>query len=262
MQIRQFAKDYRLPIQATTLFIVIVLMMLFVRFYELSVLAGVLDGGSNKSQDYASLLSVDKNDELNKNEVNEKGAAVASEPKKSISSDKESAPLTVSPGGSGGTAPSSVSNPTASPTLGGSAVTSAPAPAPGPTSPDPPESPSSQPMTVTVEGVGLESIKDFCDPSVSGLRKCYKVYTFKGSIKTVDGPGDVTYGWRLTKSGFDQDGSFSAGSGETYTYLPKIVRLDCSQPVQFSVRLITKSPDTDQSDSGTITHFCENFTII
>lgn len=246
MNTRQFVKDYRLPLQATVLFIILLILMLFVRFYEQSILAGVLNGTNNKGQDYATLLSVDKSAELNKNEVNDRGAPVNTEANKSASN-KSPAPLTVSSSGPGDTTTTQQGS-GLTPSTGGS---TAPGLAPG-DSPAPLE-----PFMVSVEGVGLESAYKVCEPSFTTISKCSKIYTFKGMIKGINGPGNVGYGWRFTLPIFDEDGTFQAGTGETLTTLGKIIKLDCAQPVQFAVKLVTKSPNADQSSPVGVTHNCD-----
>lgn len=252
MHIRQFTKDYRLPLQATALFIIIVLLMLLLRFYEQSVLAGVLDSGSNKSRDYASLLSVDKNDDLKKNDVNEAANPEATVTDKPVSSSTASAPLTISPSGGGGNSPTS-STGTSTPPAPSPGGTTPPAPPP----PAEPPPPPAEPFTASIEDIGLESQHQICETSLTSLNKCYKVYNFKGEIKTLNGPGEVGYGWRSSLSSANEDGKFSVGSGETFTPLGKVIKLACDQPLQFGVRLIIRSPNSVQSDTVNVSHKCE-----
>lgn len=243
MQIQQFMKDYKLPLLATILFFVIVLLMLLVRFYEQSVLAGVLDGRVNSSQDYASLLSVDKSDDLKKNNTDESGKPVAVKPSEASTPSQSSDPLTINPSGSASTTPTDSDGSPPSPPTNGDPIEPTPVP--------------NEQFKAFAENTGLESEYQVCEFLPPNTSKCSKVYIFKGLIKTFNGPGIVGYSWRSTLAGFDQDSEFPAGPGETFTNVNKIIKLDCSQPVQFGIRLVIRSPNFNQSDTVNVSHSCD-----
>jgi hypothetical protein len=227
--------------------------MLFVRFYEQAALAGVLDGSGKKGQDYATLLSVDKDAELNKNNVEESKDATATDAAKTktkattSSTDIAQAPLTVSPNGSTSSSPSTSEGNISAPTTGGG----------GSTEPTPIQAtPTSDPFKANVEGINLISTTIECDTTVTSSYKCHKVYTFKGEIKSFNGPGQIVYGWQSSQASFNEEGSYSAGSGETFTVINKTIKIDCSQPAQISMSLALRSPNLDSSDPIFINHEC------
>ncbi len=64
---RHFAKDYSLPIVVTVAFFLLIIVVVLLRFSQRSNLATLLAGVTGTGQDYGTLLSKDKTDEINKN---------------------------------------------------------------------------------------------------------------------------------------------------------------------------------------------------
>lgn len=244
---QQFIKDYRLPITATLVFLVMLLSILMVRIYERSALADVLPGKNDSGQDYAALLSSDKADEFKKNDITPEEQAKQEEAKKTESSIASN--FTVSPGGD--SAPSTTTPPADQGNGGGGTTT------PPPTVPPAP----SQPFSSEVVNLGLDSTSGpfRCGSGLLSTENC-KSYTFKGTIRVLGGPGNVTYGWHYVAPGAPPNQEppinfYVSGSGETLLQRTKVITLSCNNQGVLNVNLYTSSP-SQSNKPFSIPHNC------
>lgn len=232
----QFIKDYRLPLQATAVFILVLVMMLGARLYDHRALADVLGSKTSNSGDYASLLSNDKADDLSKNDVTTEEAAKKATNSNSTS---DSAPISA-------TSPSNVPFTVS--------------PSPPPPALVPPEEddgnetdPPAPLFTANVESLVLESSSSNC-AFINGLMQtCSKKYIFRASTKTMNGPGKVSYAW-LGES--PSSGEFLVGSGVIYTPVRKEINLPCNPQKNFVVQFKINSPNPSESNPLPIDHRC------
>lgn len=222
--VKQFLKDYRVPLEATIVFIIIILFMLFTRTVDRLALADVL--GSKTDSDYATLLSKDRDDEFKKNDVSTADETeVATTP-----SPTTSTPFTVNPN------TVSVDPPV---DTGGE-----PEPVP--------------PFSAQIDGpLVLEGTNIECSGTSGNNLECYKRYIFRAKIFAQNGPGMIAYSWQGSVQEANEEGSFDVGSGESYTPLHKIVVLPCQLPMAFEIELKLTQPTASQSNIVTNYHSCD-----
>lgn len=222
----QFFKDYRLPLQATLAFVLIVLTMLFVRTLESRSLANVL--ANNTNNDYAALISTDETDEFKQNKTEESGSAVARGP-----NEPEPPAFTVSPN-------------------------SEPEPDPPDDDDDNDEEPAPPPpFSAEITNLALDNKKFKCaDPNHPTPETCGIEYKFRGEIRAINGPGTVAYAWKSTVPKANKEGQYSAGSGETFTPVYNLFNLRCDEPQEIRIRLRLNEPNTDASDELRVSHEC------
>lgn len=229
-KIKQFLKDYRIPATATAVFLLILTAIFLIRAYELSVLASALPKSTSAEKDYASLLSADKPEDFQKNEVTD-------EPSEQDTSNQE--PSTSTTGGDSSTfTDTTVSS--GGDSGGGSSGGGEEDP---PDEEDPPvETP---PFSATVIRVYRDSAGNGLPTSCSGA-VCNYALSFGSEISTTNGPGDVKYRWGWaykTATGFS-DGSFSAPSGSATTNVNKTVPVTCNigERFELTVGIMTTQP--------------------
>ena len=229
---RQFIKDYRLPLQATFLFILIVLILLTTRTFARLSTADILGSNTGGSNDYAAFLSKDKAEDLIKNDqsIQEVTKPVVTPTTNTTHNTESNAPtpFTITPS----------PPPTNTPPLPGSP-------------PEPKEPFSAEVNQLILEGTFLEC------PNVSGnIEDCFKRYVFKAEIRAVNGPGNISYSWVSNLPEAIEDNSFSVGSGETFTPLYKTIILACNKPSMFTMQLKLTAPKIANSSVLEQHHGC------
>lgn len=228
--VKQFMRDYRLPVVASILFIVVILFLFVGRLREHNALGQII--AVNKSGGgYANLLSQDKADDFVKRDVSADDAAA-----------KDSANQQTSATSSATRQSTTITNPV---TSGG-----------GPT-PNPIVAP--QPFAATItDFLEDQSPSLQCPNGLLGninLNKCNKVYSFAASVRTTNGPGNVNYGWEYSVSG-SSTGNFVAASGTNIVTLHNQLTLSCKNPGSFNAKFVLTSPSTAQSATLQINHTC------
>lgn len=225
---RHFARDYKLPLIATLIFIALIIGAVGYRAAQRSSLANLLEGVSSKDQDYGTLLSNDKTDELKKNTNNDLPAATGQ------TSNTNS--LTVNTGSSSGN--STTTPPTAG--GGGGGTTTPPAQ-----------------FTASISYFRQDSVTLECaNPNNPKIQNCSKKYTFSAGIRSQNGPGTVNYGWRSSMQSAIGDASVSVASGEVVTNVQKVITLACSNVMAFSLQFQIASPSSAQSNTINTIHNC------
>ena len=223
--IKHFFKDYRLPLETTFLFILIVVIMLSMRTFDRIALANVLGGKTGSNADYGALLSKDQTEGPTKKEINTPESVKVAEK----STSNTSAQFTVSP-----SPPSNV------------------APVPGsPSEPAPP-------FSAEVTGLVLENSTIECDVGTLGIQDCSKRYFFRANIRAIGGPGSIHFAWLSNVSASATNGEFIVGSGETFTPLRNEVSLSCSKPELFDIQLTLSEPTIDKSNIIEQNHDCSS----
>ncbi len=233
-----FARNYRLPLWSTLGLIVIVMLLILLRTYEQSVIAGVLGNKSSTSSDYARLLSKDKDAELNKNKTTEGENSSQATPTTTTTNSS----LTISSSTGVTTTPSGGT--TASP--------------PGDTNgiPEPPP----EPFSSQLSGFGLRSQSSpiACDNSgASGMQQLCQQYDFVASVNTFNGPGVVKHELRWTgvENG-NMSGKFQATSGDAFKQVYYTLKIKCDESGQYNFRFVITQPAFAESQQIPVSHNC------
>lgn len=198
---------------------------MFLRLSQQASLADLLTGVADSGKEYGTLLSKDKRDELKKNTNNDQTS-------------------TTSPTGT----PSSFAIKPSTSANSGTATT--------PTQ-------SGGPSSAPVFGASIASFEQSavileCTTPKPKAQTCSKRYTFNAGIRTLNGPGAVSYGWRSNLSSATADSGFSAGSGESVTPLQRTVTLACNPASSFNMQIVILSPTLTQSAVLSINHNCND----
>ncbi|HUP26392.1 MAG TPA: hypothetical protein VM124_01955 [Candidatus Limnocylindrales bacterium] len=234
---RQFAKDYRLPLAATLAFIIIALSLFIGRLHERSALGQILAVKNSAGQDYAGLLSNDKADDFQKNDVSsEVNSDPASQTKPTTTG---SSPTTAAAPTSGTSETVAVTPPTTS--SGSGTLTPTPV----------------GPFTAAITAFKQDQAATLQCPggSVTNLTKCTKTYSFAATIQTANGPGTVKYNWKYSVNG-SSNGEFTAVSGTNSTTLHNTITLNCKDAGTFSAQFLLTNPSAAQSQALQVTHSC------
>jgi len=231
---KQFFRDYRLPLEATFLFAVIIAVMLFGRAYDRLALADVLGSTTGNGKDYATLLSNDKADAIKKNDVSSQDNTKT----EASSSPSATTPFSVSP-----TPPPADPAPTDNP------------PDTGGDDPVPPPPPPPPPFGAVIDNLAMEGAFLECSGG-TGSTDCSKRYVFKAVVHAYNGPGSIVYSWQGTRPEIYKDGNLTVGTGETLTPVYRDFRLPCNQPTMFSIKVVITQPYPSQSQTLTMNHFC------
>ena len=222
-RIRQFVRDYGLPMIATVLFLILVISGLFIRDLRHISVAGIVESLDSRGISYGNLLSNDKTSDLtvdNENSIN-------------------SGPSNPSRGASNSFSVNT-NNPASNTSSGGiSGGSTAPAP-----------------FAATIASFDQGAVTLQCTKSNPKPQWCSKQYTFSASIRSQNGPGTVGYGWRSTIASAAQDGSVSVGGGVVLTSLAKTITIPCGQPTSFTLQFVILYPGFTQSAVKNINHNC------
>ncbi len=235
-RLKLFLRDFKLPLGATALFFVIVLGLLFTRIYERSILATALSDEINKGQDYASLLDSTNNALTAANESNSTseinsttGNAAAATP---------AIAFTVTP-----------NSPTSTTTGGTTGTDSVPG--------------DNEATPVPVFSSSITEFHQSGNPTqacngglVAGIAaaNCTRTYSFVATVKTINGPGQVSYRWSSDVQG-ERNGTFNVSEGETFTQIPNTVTVSCKSPDTFFVEFTVQTPSAS-SKRVRVEHQC------
>lgn len=223
---RHFAKEYSLPLILTIIFLVFVGVAMLFRSAQHASLANLLAGVTVSGQDYGTLLSKDKTDELKKNTDNNQ-------------------PTTDAPAGTAtsfaintGTNPTSTTAPISS--GGGSGTV--------------PVTPAA--FAASIAYFQRDNTELECTTPKPKQQTCSKRYTFSAGIRTQNGPGNVSYGWRSNLQGVVEDNNVAVGGGAVLTPIQKVVVIACSSASSFSLQMNISSPTLTQSAVINTDHNC------
>lgn len=224
--IKQFARDYILPLSMTIVFLLSVASVAYVRANEKVEIAELPASSAITGQDYAKLLSGDKQDNFSKNAP---GSDVSSAESRASTPTEDT--FTIDPGSEDGS-PS-----TGGGTNGGGSTTPAPFSA------------SALDLVATTNSLQ-------CSTPKFNKNKCSKTYSFAAHIRTFNGPGQVSYNWQSNVSGASSEGGYSAGSGTVSTPLGKEITVQCNQEGTYNLQLLVSSPSSVRSNVISFAHSC------
>lgn len=233
----QFLRDYKLPLRATAVFIVLLSVMGVTRTFDYLALDDILGDATSQGTDYASLLSSDKTDELQKNNVEEETASAAQP--------EPSAPTVT--------------------TVNNTPQTPATAPSGGTTTQDDDEesTPSSGPFTVDVSSFSFKTAPSGPFPCSTSSGQLCKFYDLTAGVKSFNGPGTVRYrfAWRSSSnSGNTEQGSYNAQSGEGFAKIDQRFTLSCNlAPGPYRFSFYTTDPTNDTLPELVVDHNCTTF---
>ncbi len=231
VSIRHFVKDYSLPIILSVVFLLIVLLVTFMRATQRTSLANLLAQVTSGEQGYGTLLSKDEAEQVKTNNDTEEPDAQVPEGAPSSLSFNNDSPTDVN------------AAPLSSGSNGGGADIV----------PQPVAVFSSSIASFQQNNVALE-----CSTPKPKPQTCSKRYNFSASVRTQNGPGTVRYGWRSNAAGAAADSTFTVAAGEVVTPLQKSIILDCTSPADYSLQLVIVSPTAAQSASLSISHNCND----
>lgn len=217
---RQFVKEYGLPIIATVLFLMLVISGVYIRDLQHISVAAIIENLDSSGVGYGKLLSNDKTSQLTVDNENSIASGSATTSRGTSSSFSVN---TNTPARSGGSS-------------SGGGV--------------------SAPFTATIASFEQGGITLQCSKSNPKPQWCAKQYAFSAGVRSQNGPGSVSYGWRSTIGSAVQDGSISAGASIVLTSLSKAITLPCDQPTNFTLQLVILTPGFTQSSVKTINHNC------
>lgn len=245
-------KNFRLPLLATAIFIMLAASLIWLRLHERNVLSELFSRNKAQGQNYAALLSRDRTDEFVKNKTKNdsqggssiRGNQSASTPSTETSTTDNANPATVT-----SSSPPTTTSPQPSVVVSPS----------NPTSPTPPPPPPPPPSITSFNAKFYlfqhsTTMPVTCDGG-STSNNCYRIYRFDAVIHYTSGPGTVKYTWRNSKTG-DKNESFVAGAGEDYIHVFTETQISCNLPGSFTAQALITSPNAESSDIVTLNHAC------
>ncbi len=239
---RHLIKEYAFAFKVTAVFALIAVLAVFIRLSQQASLADLLATVTTVTQDYNSLVSGDKFDSPERNDVSDniitEGVTSPSGTPSSTSFSFDQTPNegnatapsdggqggSTNPGGGGGGTPEVT--PTFAAAIGSFALNN-------------PNGNLVCPGNITLQ-----------------KRNCDKTYNFQSSVNTQNGPGVVSYGWQTSFSGGNSNGNYSAGPGSESNNLAKSITISCKDPGNYTMRFILTAPNSVQSTLITISHDC------
>lgn len=228
---KTFVRDYSLPLVITAILVVLVAGVAIARYSERASLADLLPGVSIGGQDYSTLFSKDKAEEFKKNEAS---GGESGQNTSTSTSGTSAATVALNSGSPGGTsAPGGGTN-------GGGT--------PAPT----------QPFSSSISSFQQSSVALECTSQVPRKNTCSKNYVFNAGVKTFNGPGSVSYSWQSNLGSANENGGFSAGSGDATTTLQKTITLACKNAASHTLKLVINTPTSQQSGTLNINHNCDD----
>lgn len=219
IRIKQFVRDYNLPLLMTGIFLLLVMAAAFLRMSQQSSLADLLVSVTNTGKDYGTLFSKDKTGELKLNNDEDR------------------------PAPAGGDAATFTIN-----TNTGSGSSAAGNPAGG--------APQPVVFTSAIAYFRQDSAKLECKTPKPKPQTCSKKYVFKAGIRAQNGPGTVKYSWRSSLEAAIESGSVPVGGGNITFPLQKIITLDCNRSSNFSLQFVIQSPSLSRSAPINVNHNC------
>ena len=227
--LRHFIRDYSLPLIVTIIVVVLLAVAWIARLSERATLAGLLLGAPSSGQDYGTLLSRDKTSAPTRDDTNDPQAATAEQTNSTANTAQ------IAPTQSSGAATS---------------ANTAPAPGGGSTTP--------LPFSASIASFQQDSVVLECSSAKQNKGSCYKKYTFSANVRSQNGPGSVSYGWRSNLAGTGENGSFSVSSGSSSTTLQKQITIACTTAGSYTMQIVLTSPAPAQSPIISFTHNCND----
>lgn len=231
IRIRRFIHDYSLPVIVTGIFLLVVAGALILKVSQRSALANLLASVTDSGQDYGTLLSKDKNEDLKKN--NDSDPATTPIGTTVVGG---GASFAVNTSGNNNPAAPSGSSPAPSGNGGGATVMQA--------------------FSASVTYIRQDSSTLECTTPKPKQQTCSKRYVFGAGINSKNGPGTVSYSWRSSMQSLVQNSSYSASSGDVTQTLQKTVTLLCTEPTTFTLQMAVTSPLSSQSAVLNTNHNC------
>ncbi len=240
VNVRHLLKDYGLPFALTFIFLILVLIAVAYKSIQKTSLANLLSSTTTVNQDYDSLISADTFSDAvvtQADDENDSQAPLGTPTSTTFNSGSDendnnspSQPLIPNNGGT---------NPN-------------PNPDPG-TDPDPQPTPkfaasisSFQKSNEIIDCPGPQILKASCTIH----------YEYTANVSTQNGPGNVTYSWRSTAPGVNEDSQYEANSGQQVKTIKKTVSLSCREPNVYNIQFLVNSPTQVSSATLTINHNC------
>ncbi len=226
--LKQFVRNYRLPVIITLLLTLPIIYLALARFSESKSLLKLLPSISDNGQDYGNLLVADTSKQFNRGSTTEdqKNTNLPAGTTGSFAFNATSN-NSGSGGGSGGTSGGS-SGGNSTPVFG-----------------------------AAISYFNLDSTTlDCSNPLNPNTGTCSKVYHFSAGVQTANGPGTVNYSWVSNQQDVNADGSFAAPSGSATQALKKDVILSCTKQTSFSLQLVLSSPVVTHSETKNFNHNC------
>lgn len=233
---RHFSKDYNVPIVLTAIFIIFFISIVVLRIQQRASLTNLLADTTTIGGDYDTLQSTDREDEVSASDDTDLPIPAGSPTSTSFNSgeDTTTQPTDTTPSGTnGGTNDGTNGN------TGGGGSTP-------------------QPFAASVASFQQTDTKLECTTPIPVRVNCSKRYMFTADVRTQNGPGDVTYGWRSNVAAYNEDGSFSASSGRERRTLHKDFLVACRNEGTYSLRLNVFSPNQTQSSTLSVNHHCDD----
>lgn len=242
---KRLRHNYRIPLFATILFLLLIIVFASIRQFERTSLIGLINQVSNGSGGYADLLSTDEAQQFIRNDTTE----LEGEDSNQINAGSDSSDSTQS------TSTSFVIDPGETPT---------PADGPGGGGTNDPDNsdesdndPVPTPFSAEIDSIRRVSTLLQCKNAGRPNKNfCSKVYSFSASIQTKNGPGSVSYSWQSNNSAGSGNGDFNAGLGNSVTTISKQITLECKSPTDFSLLVVLISPNSTASNAENVSHNC------
>ncbi|CAN5664294.1 hypothetical protein BH23PAT1_BH23PAT1_2200 [soil metagenome] len=216
-RIKQFVNEYSLPLAASVVFVLMVFTVAHLRVSRQSSLADLLIEVSDARNEHDVLISKDK----------------AAELKRHNEEDRQEA----DPAGDGTTSFAINTNTSRSPSTGGA-------------------TPQPRVFGTAIDYFRRTSTELECTTPKPKPQTCSKRYIFVAGVRASNGPGTIRYGWLSNIDGASEDGSISAGGGNTLVLMQKSITLTCKTPSNFNLRLLIHSPISTQSAPINVSHNC------
>lgn len=239
---KKFTAEYRLPVIASAIFLLIVSVFGVQRQFERRSLLELINTVSANENGYSNLISADQIDQFTRNDTSESEEAL----NQTLTNDDSTRNANVN----------STQNTSASFPInnddwsndGGSGSGD------GGSGSDPPPSP---PFAASIESFAQTNVTLQCNnPSKPKKGTCSKVYGFSAGVRSSNGPGAVSYTWQSDADGGSGSGSFSAASGTSVTALSREVVLACNKSSSFSMSFIINAPSQVASNNINVSHNC------
>lgn len=249
-RLKRSTQNYRIPLIASSIFIILVLSFGVVRQLQRTSLLSLINRATNGTDDYATLLSADQTDEFVRDDTSEperdtNGTIISS----SNSTQSTSTSFTVNEDTSNSNSGSS-SGSSGGSSSGGSGGGSSGSGGSGGGDTEPPP-----PFSASIDSFSQGTTKLDCkNPSNPKIGNCSKVYSFNARVSTKNGPGTVAYRWQSSQGG--SSGSLSAGEGSTITAVTREITIECKSPTVFTIQFSITSPSISNSDILSVVHAC------
>ncbi len=246
---KRLRHNYRVPLLATVIFLVLIIVFAAIRQFERTSLIGLINQVSTGSGGYANLLSVDEAQQFSKNDTTELEGQDTSQVNQGFDDSDSTQSTSTAFAIDSGAPASSPTGASGSNGSGGSSGTGGT----GATR----NEPVPAPFSAKIDSLKQVSTSLQCkNPDKPNANNCSKVYSFSASIQTLNGPGSVSYTWQSNNSAGIGSGSFSAGAGSSVTTISKQITLECRTPTDFSLLVVLVLPAPKTSNTINVSHNC------